>query len=668
MMPNRSSQSKAASKANYRTVAAIAVAKRLDPAWLAELGVADLSGGGIQISYFGEDGEELFRRQRGQPGGPRFQQPAGVPLRLYGLWRLDCCRKSGSAFLCEGESDCWAMWDAKQPALGIPGKDAARCIQLADVDDLSDLYVLPDNQPAGDAEKFLSAVAKQLAAIHWQGRLWRVAVPESFKDVSDWRAQDPARFKEELTAAHSNRQRVELPETPSKRHESNGRESGGSSYCEPPEIRTTCAAAVKPKPLRWLVPDMLPLGKLTLLAGDGGLGKSVITIDLAARLSRGESAFGLEYPGIAGDTLIASCEDDPADTAVPRLLAAGADLTRIHFLDGVGTDENGRPAPWSLAHHAALDKHLSAHPNIRLFIIDPASAFAGMAGIDGHKDAELRALLGPLTEVAARHAATGLLVAHLGKNETARAVRRVLGSVAWVNAVRAAWIVAEREEDAGKRLLLPVKANLAPRRRGLVYQLIPLSEPEQDLALAGIDGLTAEDFDRLKRQLFRVVWLGETDAEADKVFAAAARRPEPPSDIKRAADWLKDRLKNGRVESESCVRDGNAALNLSKPLKWWRDTILKGELQGKPRKDGFNGGWTWTLRDSWDSSDSSSETSEKQGGPAGVAANGTMQKHRETDEESQESQESKRSSGWTAPGADQAALQTPFDTNGEPHE
>jgi hypothetical protein len=448
----------------------------------------------------------------------------------------------------------------------------------------------------------------------------------------------------------------------------NGRAAAGSRDGKA-ELRTTCAAALKPKALAWLVPGMLPLGKLVLLAGHGGLGKSAISIDLAARLSRGESAFGLNYPAISGGTLVITCEDDREDTILPRLLAAGAALQHIHFLDGVSPEENGRPAPWSLAHHDALDAHLAANPEVRLVILDPASAFAGLAGIDGHKDSELRALLGPLTDVAAHRNATFLFVAHLGKSETARAVSRVLGSVAWVNAVRSAWIVAEREEDGDKRLLLPIKANLSPGRCGLAYRLIPLSAPEQDLALAGID-LPAEDSDRLKKQLFRVAWLGETDASADQVFAAAARRPELPSDVKRAGDWLRERLRDGPVESERCVREGNNALSMSKPLKWWRDSILKGELQGKPQKNGFNGGWAWALRDSWDSSsetsekrgipdapagairDSSSETSEKRGIPAWTpwpAVGEIMQKAREITEESEESRLSPDSSSKATP-------------------
>ncbi len=371
-----------------------------------------------------------------------------------------------------------------------------------------------------------------------------------------------------------------------------------------PRLLTISAASVNPKPLRWLVPDILPLGKLVLLAGDGGLGKSSITIDLAARLSRGECAFGLEYQTRIADTLFFSCEDDPEDTIVPRLMAAGADRRHIELDRGID-DGSGRPAPWSLAHYTLLDDLLSNNPKIRLVIIDPASAFAGLAGIDGHKDAELRALLGPLTDVAARREVTIVLIAHLGKGEARNAARRVLGSVGWINAVRAAWIVAEHEEDRGKRLLLPIKANLAPRRRGLIYQLVPLCGAEQDLALAGINNLAGRDLERLKSQLFRVVWLGEPDAEADKVFAPAGRGHESRSETKIATDWLRERLRNGPVKSSLCVDEGNAALNLHKPLKWWRDTILKGELRGEAFKNGFKEGWSWTLRDSSDSSDSS---------------------------------------------------------------
>src|SRR5262249_60327443 len=125
------------------------------------------------------------------------------------------------------------------------------------------------------------------------------------------------------------------------------------------------------------------------------------------------------------------------------------------------------------------------------------------------------------------------------------------------------------------------------------YQFIPLSGTEQDHALAGIHGLTGEDLDRLKRQLFRVVWLGETDAEADKVLAAQAKRPHLPGDADKAVDWLTSRLASAPLESLKAVEEGNRALGISKDLSWWRDTILKDRLQGKPKKKGFGPGAVW---------------------------------------------------------------------------
>jgi hypothetical protein len=435
---------------------------------------------------------------------------------------------------------------------------------------------------------------------------------------------------------------------------------GGQGGGAPRRLRTACAARVRPRPLRWLVPDILPLGKLCLLAGDGGMGKSIITLDLAARLSRGQCAFGLAYEPQAGEALIVSCEDDAADTIVPRLLACGADLSRVHLLDGVEGAPGERPSPWSLAHCAHLETFLDEHPDVRLVVIDPAGAFAGRAGIDGHKEAELRALLAPLAELAAAAAVTVLLVAHVGKRDCARAAQKVLGSVAWVNAVRPAWVVAPSERDADVRLFLPVKANLAPRRAGRTYRLEALPEADQERALAGCADLTEEDRRRLARQLYRPVWLGDTDADPDQVFAQLAHRPGQESDADRAAGWLEERLAGGNVDSLACVEEGNKALGLRKPLKWWRDTVLKGRLQGKPKKSDFEGGWVWG-RDSSDSSDSSSETRGKRAVPDGQAGGGTPEKPLEITEESEESQESHGAPAWIAPDADPSCLETPWD-------
>jgi hypothetical protein len=307
-----------------------------------------------------------------------------------------------------------------------------------------------------------------------------------------------------------------------------------------PRLRVTTAARVPMRPVDWLVPDLLPAGKLVLMAGEGGLGKSTLTLDLAARLSRGEPAFGLDYPPVQGRALMASCEDDREDTVVPRLRACGADLERVDFLDGVEAEGGERLAAWSLAHHEALEAYLKECRDVRLVVIDPAAAFAGRAGVDGYKDAELRALLGPLADLAAAHRIAVLLVCHMGKANVRRAIHRVLGSVGWVNAARAALLVCADPDHGDCRLVLPLKSNLSPSQDGVAYRLEGLLAEEQDLALASCGYLSAAERGKLAAQLYRPVYLGPVQIDPDAVLAGKPSGiEEGGTRVERAAEWVR---------------------------------------------------------------------------------------------------------------------------------
>ena len=127
-------------------------------------------------------------------------------------------------------------------------------------------------------------------------------------------------------------------------------------------------------PLEFLIPAYLPLGKLVLIAGDGGLGKSSIMYSITADLTMARPSFGLSYkPQSPAEVLLANCEDDYEDTIVPRLIAAGADLSKVHRIDGVkGPD--GKPAPFCMAHFEQIEGELAARPECRFLAIDPAGA------------------------------------------------------------------------------------------------------------------------------------------------------------------------------------------------------------------------------------------------------------------------------------------------------
>jgi len=328
-----------------------------------------------------------------------------------------------------------------------------------------------------------------------------------------------------------------------------------------------------------------------LFAGCGGLGKSVATLDLTAAVTTGHQAFGLSYAAPPpADVLLCFAEDDAADTVVPRLLAGGADLQRVHEVRGLRS-RDGKPLPFSLADCDILATELKRRPEVRLVVIDPVGVFAGRTGIDTHKEAPVQALLANLRDLALEYRVAIVLVAHVNKNEEQKARNRVSGSAAFVNSARAAFLFTDDPSDeSGRRLVLPVKFNCGREPPGLMYTTRNLNDEELSWlvpALAHLDEIRRQ---QLLAQLFRLDWCGLTSATADEVLA---RKKTVKKDAELAAEWLASFLADRPVQSSECVERGNEAQRLNKPLKWWRDSGLKELLKGKPRKTGFGDGQCW---------------------------------------------------------------------------
>jgi hypothetical protein len=285
--------------------------------------------------------------------------------------------------------------------------------------------------------------------------------------------------------------------------------TNGVAHAAPTGRLIILASEVVPRRVEWLWPDRIPIGKLTTFAGWGGLGKSFVTMDLAARISRGG-----EIPGMAGEcfersrVLILNTEDDPDDTSVPRLIEVGADLAQIGF---ARSEVLGQ---FTLADLRTLDLMLGQLGEARLLIIDPATAHLGTA--NDHKNAELRGLLMPLSLWAMERRIAVVLVTHVNKPQAGKvdAMARVVGSVAWVNAVRAAVMFSKDPDDRTRRLFIPFKSNNAPERKGLAYRITPTDS------------------------LARVEWLGEVDTSADEAMELGRK----PRKIE-AAKWLTDRFR-----------------------------------------------------------------------------------------------------------------------------
>ncbi|MCC7177064.1 MAG: AAA family ATPase [Acidobacteria bacterium] len=228
----------------------------------------------------------------------------------------------------------------------------------------------------------------------------------------------------------------------------------------------TRLADVQPETVAWLWPGRLAAGKITLLVGDPGLGKSWLACDIAARASTGRP-----WPdGAAGsapvNVLMLSAEDGLADTIRPRLDDLGADVTRVHHLAVLRCGDAERPVLLSDvdAIEAALDQ-----TGARILTVDPLSAYTGR--VDTHRDADVRGLLAPLAALAERRGVAVCGVMHLGKSTQRPALYRAAGSIAFTAAARIVLAVAADPAQSERRILAPVKSNLSRPPEALAYTL-----------------------------------------------------------------------------------------------------------------------------------------------------------------------------------------------------
>lgn len=247
--------------------------------------------------------------------------------------------------------------------------------------------------------------------------------------------------------------------------------NGSAVLTTTPILRS--ASSITPRELEPLWNGVLWIGKPTLLVGDPGLGKSLVTADVAARVTRG-IVWPCESSACApGKVLMLSAEDDAADTIVPRLIAAGADLGHVTFVDGIREmDQQGESRDRVLSldtHIDVLRQAVAARRGVRLVIVDPISAFLGRA--DSHNNAEVRSLLAALGRLAAELRFAVLVVSHLNKVSGSSAVYRITGSLAFVAAARAVFAIARDPDDQDRRLMLPIKSNLGPDTSGYSYAI-----------------------------------------------------------------------------------------------------------------------------------------------------------------------------------------------------
>ncbi|MDB5306623.1 MAG: hypothetical protein JWO38_825 [Gemmataceae bacterium] len=324
------------------------------------------------------------------------------------------------------------------------------------------------------------------------------------------------------------------------------------------------------------------------------------TLELAGAVTAGRCAFGLNYPDPPrGKVLLVSCEDDWESTIIPRLAALGADLTKVLRVSGVRMKADGRTMDFHLGHFRELNALLMADPEIRLVVIDPAGAYIGRAGVNENKDADLRAILGPLSESANRSGATVLLVKHLNKSAGVSAVQRVSGSVGYINAVRFAYIITPDLDDQDCKLVIPIKANVLPARgTGLAYRMVALSaDDSRRLLLRQWPDLTPEELAVLSKQLFRQEWeTGGVEVDPNEVTRNDHRKPKGKT-AEQAADWIASLFTEEHVAYPSAlIMEAGREAGYGRDSCYRAREILKDRIGLRASNVGnCRGAWHWGL-------------------------------------------------------------------------
>ena len=489
---------------------------------------------GIVLRWDTPDGKQirplsLIDRQWKRTGMPG-------PRPLYRLPEL--LESDGVVLVCEGEKAADAAIACAYTATTSPhGSKAAR---HADWGSLRgrDVVIVPDLDEAGDAyassvHALISGIARSVKIIDLRDGWDALMHGDDLDDALCLCDGDADRVRSVVDGLIEQAPLLPAPRAEGAAKQAPGR--GGRTGSVEPEASHNDLDAFEPSRVRWLVDGRIAMGKLNMLAGDPGLGKSFITLELASRVSRGE--IGALPDGSAGRTIIMSAEDDPRDTLAPRLIAMGADRSRIRLFNGFKDPDGYAVFPELDRDAGHFARWLDAMGDVSLIVIDPISAYMG--DTDSHKNAEVRKVLGKLSDIACATGAAVLCVSHLNKDSGSgkKAIYRTMGSLAFTAAARTVQLVTKYEDrnnpgaSAHKRVVSMVKNNLGPMLPSTVYSIE--------------DG--------------RLVWHDEQlEGDADRFASGRAEFVSGETKGDRAVVFLEEVLRGGAVAVTEAVEAGQA--------------------------------------------------------------------------------------------------------------
>lgn len=312
------------------------------------------------------------------------------------------------------------------------------------------------------------------------------------------------------------------------------------------EIITQRASEIRPRAIRWLWDEWIPLGENCIMSGREDTGKSTALLEIAARITRGELEG--EFLNQPHDVLIVTMEDSWSGTIVPRFMAAGADLDRVHRVSAkvANVGEVGILLPDDVS---SLEEKIVEH-SAALVIIDPLISRLSKK-IDSHKDAEVRQGLEPLIGVSHRTGCTFIGIVHHNKSGTTDPLTAIMGSRAFPATVRA--VMSVLVEDGNHYLCLD-KHNLGPAKESLTFQMSAT--------------VVGKEEDGREITAVRIEWTGKVKESGREILERRAQGNRAPTAIDKASDWLFSRLEGkGVVPSKEIKAEALKAGHSDRTIK-----------------------------------------------------------------------------------------------------
>lgn len=346
-----------------------------------------------------------------------------------------------------------------------------------------------------------------------------------------------------------------------------------------PRARIRGAKDYKIRSIQWMWKYRVPLGKMTLFSGLMDMGKSVVSLDIAARLTTGRE-WPDGKPNIIppSSVLMFVSEDDPADTVIPRFLAAGGDINKLYFYEMTEliSPEKTTDVMFSLDKDLEqLSKHLLEVTDTRLIIFDPISAYFGTnKNINSEQD--VREVLGNLVRLLQETNLASISLAHFNKSVGVAASQKTIGGTALSAIHRMGWAFLPDDEVKDNKHMAKLKGNLAPPHvKGLKYTTESVNVP-----------MPREDGEPEENEQPKVKWLGESGVNPDEVLERSKEAGIP--ELTSCKKWLRELLKDGRKLVGECI-------SLGKVEGFSEGTVKRASREMKLIKDHEGKQYFWRL-------------------------------------------------------------------------